>query len=96
MATFETLGEAWRAGWQITARCEERRMTWGSWDRCCTWQRPLDMVTLVASRGDAFPLALLSSRLRCPACGGRKIRVLFYLPGSSAEAVAQRVRNAIG
>jgi len=77
---IETLGEAWRASWQITARCDENRLTWLR-TNTCSWQRPLDMVTLVATRGDSFPLSLVASRLRCPQCGSRKVSALFHVPG---------------
>jgi hypothetical protein len=66
MCEVQTLGEAWHAGWQITARCDEERRSWGKWHQPCVWQRPLDMVTLVATRGQDFPLKLVASRLRCP------------------------------
>lgn len=85
MASVTTLGEAWHAGWQITTRCDENRLAWMRKVQPCTWQRPLDMMTLVASRGMAFPLTLVSSRLRCPNCGSRKITVLFHVPGGSAR-----------
>ena len=92
---IETLGQAWRAGWQITARCDESRLAWMQKIQPCTWQRPLDVMTLVATRGDAFPLTMVASRLRCPNCGGRKITVLFHVPGANAsgtdhEAAAKR------
>jgi len=87
MAIVVTLGEAWHAGWQLTARCDENRLAWARKVQPCTWQRSLDMVTLVASRGMAFPLNLVSSRLRCPNCGGRKITVLFLVPGANARGI---------
>ena len=70
----------------MTARCDENRLSWAPKRQPCEWQRPLDMVTLVATRGAAFPLALVSSRLRCPNCGSHKITVLFHVPGASARA----------
>jgi hypothetical protein len=44
------------------------------------------------------PLTLVSSRLRCPNCGGRKITVLFHVPGANArgttrEAPAKQARR---
>ncbi len=94
MSTVSTLGEAWRAGWQITARCTENQRTWGSWDKKCPWQRSLDMVTLMATRGEGFPLTLLASRLRCPTCGNRKVTVLFHLPRSITHGPAGGGRDA--
>ena len=96
MAILATLGEAWRASWQITARCDEDRRSWATRGQPCSWQRSLDMVTLVATRGDGFPLTLLSSRLRCPVCGSRKVTVFFHLPGSRAHGLAQEGRDAVG
>jgi len=58
------LGEAWHADWQVTAPCDENRLAWMQKVQPCAWQCPLDMMTLVATRGDGFPLTLLSSRLR--------------------------------
>ena len=85
---IETLGEAWRASWQITARCDEGRARAWFNRTPCGWQRSLDMVTLVASRGEAFPLPLIASRLRCPVCGSRQITVLFHVPGATARSRA--------
>jgi hypothetical protein len=48
--------------------------------RECTYQRELDMPTLVATRGRDFPLAGLESRLRCPRCGSRRVAVMFNVP----------------
>ena len=86
MGAITTLGEAWRAGWQITARCDENRLTWLRPAQPCHWQRSLDMVTLVATRGAAFPLNLVASRMRCPNCGSRKVTVLFHVPGANVRA----------
>jgi hypothetical protein len=95
MSSVKTIGEAWHAGWQMTARCDESRLNWARPVQPCEWQRPLDVMTFVATRGTAFPLTLVSSRLRCPNCGSRKITVLFHVPGANAvgttyEASAKR------
>jgi hypothetical protein len=75
-----TLGEAMNLSWRITMRC-----AWGKHDgmktrRECSYQRELDMATLVATRGRDFPLAELESRLRCPRCGSRRVAVIFNVP----------------
>jgi hypothetical protein len=40
----------------------------------------LDLETLVWTRGRAFPLSRLESRLRCPCCGSRYVVVLYEPP----------------
>ncbi len=42
------------------------------------------METLVWTRGRAFPLSRLESRLRCPRCGSRNVVVLYRPPSSAA------------
>jgi hypothetical protein len=37
----------------------------------------MDFETLVATRGPNFPLSRLESRLMCPACGNRRVTVVF-------------------
>ena len=80
----ETLGDARNAGWKITARC-----AWGKREamksiRECTYRRDLDLETLIWTRGAAFPLSLLSERLKCPRCGSRRVALLFDLPRDPA------------
>lgn len=63
---IETIGEALDHGWRVTVRC-----AWGPSDamkrrRECVYGGELDMTTLVWTRGRAFPLGLLESRLRWP------------------------------
>jgi hypothetical protein len=80
-----TLGEAWRLGWRATARClvtgpppKSRH------DRVavyCETTTELDMKTLVWTRGEGFPLDQLESRLKCPCCGSRRVKVIFSVPG---------------
>ena len=42
------------------------------------------METLVWTRGRAFPLSRLESRLRCPRCGSRHVVVLYQPPRHAA------------
>ena len=84
--TVETLGEALAYGWRVTARC-----AWGKRDglktkRECVYGAELDMQTLVWTRGRAFPLSRLESRLRCPACGSRDVRLMFTVPREAQTA----------
>jgi len=61
---IETLGEALSHGWRITVRC-----AWGKREgmksiRECVYGRELDLETLVWTRGRAFPLSRLETRLK--------------------------------
>jgi hypothetical protein len=76
----ETIGEAWKLGWRITARC-----AWGKREamksiRECKGSSQMDLATLVWTRGAAFPVDQLASRLKCPRCGSREVRLLFDIP----------------
>ena len=76
----ESLGEAYDLGWRVTVRC-----AWGPRDgmkrvRECVYGGELDLATLVWTRGAAFPLARLESRLKCPRCGSRRVRLAFSVP----------------
>ncbi|MBX4931271.1 hypothetical protein HJA78_05875 [Rhizobium bangladeshense] len=53
--------------------------------RECLWRHRLDLVTLVATRGRDFPLAMLSQCMRCPVCGSRRVAIA-YLPKSAPRA----------
>jgi hypothetical protein len=82
----ETLGEAWRLGWRVTARC-----AWGKREamksrRECTHKYELDLPTLVWTRGPNFPISRLESRLMCPRCGSRHVVLMFSAPGESRTA----------
>src|SRR5262249_47515859 len=63
----ETLGEACSQGWRVTVRCADGRTESprSQSSRECSYRRELDMETLVWTRGRAFPLSRLESRLRC-------------------------------
>lgn len=76
----ETIGEAFSEGWQLRARCAYGNREGMKSVRRCTWTYDLDMLTLVATRGRDFPMAMLASRLRCPRCGSRSVSVVFMPP----------------
>jgi hypothetical protein len=83
----ETLGDAFAAGWRITARC-----AWGKREgmksrRECNYTRELDLETLVWTRGPNFPLSSLDGRLMCPSCRSRRVVVLFQPPRVSSKSV---------
>lgn len=77
---IETLGEAYAVSWRVTVRC-----AWGPREgmkrvRECVYGAELDMQTLVWTRGRDFPLVRLESRLKCPRCGSRRVRLAFSVP----------------
>ena len=51
--------------------------------RKCVYRKQLDQETLVATRGPHFPLFRLESRLMCPACGNRRVTVVFEPPSNA-------------
>jgi hypothetical protein len=79
----ETLGVARSLGWKVHMRCangyrlETRSM------RKCVYRKQLDLETLVATRGPNFPLGRLEGRLMCPACGNRRVTVVFEPPSNA-------------
>ena len=90
----ETLGEALSYGWRITARCAWGKQREGLQSkRECVYQAELDLPTLVWTRGQTFPLSMLASRLRCPRCGSRQVRLVYSTP-TNANVASGRVRTA--
>ena len=90
----ETLGEALAYGWRITARCAWGKQREGLQSkRECVYGAELDLATLVWTRGRAFPLSLLASRLRCPRCGSRQVRLIYSTP-TNANVASGRARAA--
>jgi DNA-directed RNA polymerase subunit RPC12/RpoP len=85
----ETIGEAYSLGWRVKVRCVHSREdgAHSKSSRECLYRGERDMETLVCTRGRAFPLSQLHSRLRCPRCGSRNIAVMFEVP---RNAVAVR------
>jgi len=88
---IETVGDAFSLGWRVTARCATGRSDGPSAksSRQCAYRRELDVETLVWTRGRAFPLSRLETRLRCPKCGSRHIVVLFQPPDRAAVATVR-------
>ena len=58
--------------------------------RECIYRAPLDMQTLVWTRGPNFPLSRLESRLMCPECGSRRVSLLFDVPKVPVAATTKR------
>jgi len=84
--TVETIGDAFSLGWRVVARCRGERPDSPRSNRTCNYRRELDVETLVWTRGRAFPLSRLETRLRCPRCGSRDVVVLFQPPDSLAAS----------
>jgi hypothetical protein len=57
--------------------------------RECVYSAELDLRTLVFTRGLAFPLSALPSRLKSPACGSRQVRLIYSAPSNSMQARAK-------
>jgi hypothetical protein len=88
---IQTLGEAWKLGWRVRARCY-----WTGPSKSGRRKHPycdttveLDMVTLVWTRGENFPINMLAGRLRCPKCQRiDTVRVFFDVPNQPNRSVA--------
>lgn len=83
MASIKTLGQAYSAGWTIQMRCIRGRHRGIVKIDECGWRSDLDMKTLVCTRGRAFPLSSLPSRLVCPNCGDRGAELIYHVPGGN-------------
>jgi len=82
----ETLGGAKTQGRRVTVRWSYGRSEGprSQSSRECNYRKELERETLVWTRGRAFPLSRLESRLRCPRCGSRHVVVLYQPPRSAA------------
>jgi hypothetical protein len=76
----ETLGVARSLGWKVHMRCADGYRESTRSMRRCVYRKQLDLETLVSTRGPNFPLSRLESRLMCPACGSRRVTVVFEPP----------------
>jgi len=84
----ESIGEAYDLGLRVAVRS-----AWGPRDamkriRECVHGAELDLQTLVWTRGRDFPLARLESRLKCPRCGSRRVRLAFSVPSEANRSRA--------
>lgn len=86
--SVETIGEAFALGWRVTARCAFGTRDGMKSVRECVYREELDLATLVWTRGAAFPIARLESRLKCPRCGSRRVALLFDMPRQPKSARA--------
>jgi hypothetical protein len=85
---IETLGEAFDAGWRLRVYCRHGKRDHGKSARECHASIEADMETLVWTRGRAFPISGLETRMRCPKCGSRRVSVAFEVPTSGMKARA--------
>lgn len=84
--SVETLGEALRAGWRLQVRCALGKRDGLKSIRECQREAELDLASVVWTRGPNFPIARMSERLMCPACGSRRVAVVFVPPAPGGEA----------
>jgi hypothetical protein len=56
--------------------------------RECVYGEELDVLTLIWTRGRDFPLGMLETRLKCPRCGSRRVRVAFSIPPTAQPSRA--------
>jgi hypothetical protein len=85
---IETLEQARNAGVRITVRCAWGRREGLKSIRECKASVRLDLDTLVWTRGATFPVSMLEGRLKCPACGSRRVVLMFGLPGKPIAKTA--------
>jgi hypothetical protein len=64
-------------GWKVHMRCANGYRQETRSIRRCVYRKQLDRETLVATRGPKFPLSRVESHLMCPACGNRRVTVVF-------------------
>ena len=88
MSTFllvelETLGIVRSLGWNVHMRCAHGYWEGTSSMRRCVYRKQLDLETLVATRGPNFTISRLELRLMCPACGSRRVTVVFEPPSNA-------------
>ncbi len=81
--SVETLGEAFRLGWKVTARCSQGKRDGMRSIPECINRYELDMATLLWTRGPNFPLSRLAERMMCTRCGSRQVPILFDAPRHS-------------
>ncbi len=77
---ISTIGEAHDLSWRIHVYCR-----WGKRDamksiRECHASVDLDLERLVWTRGRAFEIADLGSRMKCISCGSRRVSILVEPP----------------
>lgn len=78
----QTLGEAQGRMLRIRVRCASEKRDGAKLIRDCIHNYELDVDTLLWTRGRNFPIERLSSRLKCPRCNSRQVKVEISHPVS--------------
>ena len=82
----ETLSEALDQDWTLQLFCGRGKREAMKSIRECLASIDADLASIVWTRGREFPMALIGSRLKCPRCGSRVVRVLFQPPRTPVRA----------
>ena len=85
----QTLGAAFLAGLRPHVRCLRGKRMGPVKVEPCGYATELDLESLIWTRGAKYPCWRLTSRLKCPRCGGMAVE-LAWLPGGSPAARASR------
>jgi len=88
---ISTLGEVHDLGWRLRVYCRFGKRDGLKSIRACTAYIDIDVPTLIWTRGRDFPIARLDTRMKCPRCGSRRVRVAFEPPSGEAR---QRAKGA--
>jgi hypothetical protein len=85
----ETLGIARSLGWKVHMRCANGYREYTRSMRKCVYRRQLDLETLGRYALAEFPaLTARVFRLMCPACGNRRVVVVFE-PPTNAQVLGE-------
>ena len=76
----QTVGEAHGRMLRIMVRCSFGTKDGYKSIRECIHNYEVDVETLVWTRGSNFPIERLASRMMCPRCKSRKVRVEIFTP----------------
>ena len=77
---IETIGEAHDLGWKLRVYCRASRREGLKSIRGCIAHIDVDLETLMWTRGRAFPVSRLDSRMKCIRCGSRRVMVALEPP----------------
>jgi len=84
-----TIGEALDLGWRLRVSCALGKRSGMKSIPECNASIDVDLATLVWTRGRAFPIARLDSRMKCLRCGSRRVRIAFEPPPVARRALAR-------
>lgn len=80
---IETLLDLYKAGGTLNVRCLFDGREGMKTVRACQWREALDLRTLMWTRGRRLPVSALTTKLRCPECGSRRVAIAMVLPGGA-------------